>query len=116
MNPALTDQISELPSKSKAELLALWAQNFNQPSTPLMRKTLMIPILAYRIQEREHGGLSHGARRKLQEIAAQLATRAKFGCQGGAGPWHPPGTNLEGRAPRGICIGARLHVPGQVVQ
>jgi hypothetical protein len=34
----------------------------------------MVPILAYRIQEREFGGLSHAARRRLREVAASLKT------------------------------------------
>src|SRR5207302_682790 len=33
---------------------------------------LMVPILAYRMQEREYGGLSNSARRRLKEIAASL--------------------------------------------
>jgi hypothetical protein len=34
----------------------------------------MVPILAYRLQEREYGGLSHTARTRLREIAASLRT------------------------------------------
>jgi hypothetical protein len=34
----------------------------------------MVPILAYRMQEKEFGGLSHGARRRLREVAASLRT------------------------------------------
>ena len=32
----------------------------------------MVPILAYRMQEREFGGLSHSSRKRLQEIARTL--------------------------------------------
>jgi hypothetical protein len=32
----------------------------------------MVPILAYRIQERAFGGLSHSARKRLREIARSL--------------------------------------------
>ncbi len=35
----------------------------------------MVPILAYRIQEREYGGLSHTARKRLREIAQSLERR-----------------------------------------
>ena len=35
----------------------------------------MVPILAYRLQEREYGGLSHSARARLKEIAASLNGR-----------------------------------------
>ena len=34
----------------------------------------MVPLLAYRIQEREFGGLSHAARRRLREVAVSLMT------------------------------------------
>jgi Protein of unknown function (DUF2924) len=70
----LSEQIATLPSLSKAQLLAIWAENFSKDPPPNLRKELMVPILAYRIQEREFGGLSHGARRRLREVAASLNT------------------------------------------
>ena len=69
MNTALSDQIACLPAMSKPELLSIWARNFNHAPPPTLRKDLMVPILAYRIQEREYGGLSNTSRRKLREIA-----------------------------------------------
>ena len=51
---------------------AIWAENFSKDPPPNLRKELMVPILAYRMQEREFGGLSHGARRRLREVAASL--------------------------------------------
>ena len=38
----------------------------------------MVPILAYRIQEREFGGLSHAARQRLREVATSLKTEKPF--------------------------------------
>jgi Protein of unknown function (DUF2924) len=70
----LSEQISTLPSLNKAQLLAIWAENFSKDPPPNLRKELMVPILAYRIQEREFGGLSHAARRRLREVAASLRT------------------------------------------
>ena len=52
----------------------------------------MVPILAYRIQEREYGGLSNSARKKLREIAKSL----------------PPGKLAGGRRPSGLHSGTRL--------
>ena len=72
MDAALAEKIVKLPSLSKPQLLQIWAQNFKTPPPPNLRKDLMVPILAYRMQEREYGGLSHRARTRLKEIAASL--------------------------------------------
>ena len=74
MQEKLSAQIEGLQSLNKAELLAIWAENFSKDPPPNLRKELMVPILAYRMQEREFGGLSHGARRRLREVAASLTT------------------------------------------
>jgi Protein of unknown function (DUF2924) len=68
----LEDKISGLPSLTKAQLLVVWSENFNQTPPQTLRKELMVPILAYRMQEREFGGLSHCARHRLQEITSSL--------------------------------------------
>jgi hypothetical protein len=70
----LSKQIAALPTLNKTQLLVIWAENFSKDPPPNLRKELMVPILAYRMQEREFGGLSHGARRRLREIAASLNT------------------------------------------
>ena len=75
MHDRLSEQIATLPSLNKAQLLAIWAENFSKDPPPDLRKELMVPILAYRMQEREFGGLSHGARRRLREVAASLNTQ-----------------------------------------
>jgi hypothetical protein len=70
----LSEQIATLPSLNKAQLLAIWAENFSTDPPPKLRKELMVPVLAYRMQEKEFGGLSHGARRRLRKVAASLRT------------------------------------------
>ena len=74
MHDRLSEQIATLPSLNKTQLLAIWAENFSKDPPPNLRKELMVPVLAYRIQEREFGGLSHAARRRLQKVAASLRT------------------------------------------
>lgn len=69
METALAAKIQALPSLNKAQLLVVWRENFNQPPPPKLRKELMVPVLAYRMQEKEFGGLSHTARKRLREIA-----------------------------------------------
>jgi hypothetical protein len=70
----LSAQIEASPTLNKTQLLAIWAKNFSKDPPPNLRKELMVPMLAYRMQEREFGGLSHGARRRLREVAASLRT------------------------------------------
>jgi Protein of unknown function (DUF2924) len=68
----ISRHIAQLPNLGKAELLKIWHKNFAKAPPPKLRKQLMVPILAYRIQEREFGGLSLAARNKLREIAKTL--------------------------------------------
>ncbi len=68
----LSRKIAALPGFDKAELLKVWAENFTKGPPPKLRKEIMVPVLAYRMQEREFGGLSHTARKRLREIAQSL--------------------------------------------
>lgn len=69
LNADLSRKIATLPDLNKTQLLKVWAENFAQGPPPKLRKEIMVPALAYRMQEREFGGLSHTARRRLKEIA-----------------------------------------------
>lgn len=92
MNTALSDQIAGLPAMSKTQLLAIWAKNFSQAPPASLRKDLMVPILAYRIQEREYGGLANTTRKKLREIAKSI----------------DPGKQVQGRGSSSLHHGTRL--------
>ncbi|GAC1419060.1 MAG: DUF2924 domain-containing protein [Acidobacteriaceae bacterium] len=72
MNTSISDQIQQLPNMTKAELLSIWTKHFHQPPPPKLQRQLMTSILAYRIQEREYGGLSNTAKKRLREIASSL--------------------------------------------
>jgi len=72
LNADLSRKIATLPDLNKTQLLKIWAENFAQGPPPKLRKEIMVPVLAYRMQEREFGGLSHGARKRLKEIAQSL--------------------------------------------
>jgi hypothetical protein len=86
MDAALSQKIAELPSLNKAQLLPIWRQNFEREPPPKLRKELMVPILAYRMQERVYGGLSHSARKRLREIAASLKTGKQLRKDADVGP------------------------------
>ena len=92
MNTALSDQIAGLPAMSKAQLLAIWAKNFREAPPASLRKDLMVPILAYRIHEREYGGLANTTRKKLREIAKSI----------------DPGKQAQGRGSSSLHHGTRL--------
>jgi hypothetical protein len=66
--------IAQLPAMDRAALLKVWAKTFPTPPPPKLRKELMVPILAYRMQEAEFGGLSHNARTRLQVLIEKNRT------------------------------------------
>jgi hypothetical protein len=72
LNADLIRKIATLPDLDKAQLLKVWSENFSQGPPAKLRKEIMVPVLAYRMQEREFGGLSHAARKRLKEIAQSL--------------------------------------------
>ena len=74
MQETLSAQIEALTTLNKVQLLAIWVEHFSTDPPSKLRKELMVPVLAYRMQEKEFGGLSHAARRRLREVAASLKT------------------------------------------
>lgn len=61
-------EIEALPAMNKKALLMLWHEVFHEAPHRTLRKELIFPILAYRLQEMAHGGLSNSARRKLVSL------------------------------------------------
>jgi hypothetical protein len=58
-----------LPTMSKAALCDLWKQFFHFDPSSQLRRDLMIPILAYRIQEQAFGSLSARTRERLRQLS-----------------------------------------------
>jgi hypothetical protein len=71
---AAAAKVAALPAMDKVALLEMWKEAFPTPPPPKLRKELMVPILAYRLQEIEFGGLSHTARKRLQELITKNRT------------------------------------------
>src|SRR5947209_2714031 len=69
MRSDMEKRLDLLPKMSKRELLTLWQEIFKQPPRAQLRRDLLIRILAYKIQEREYGGLSMATRQRLRQIA-----------------------------------------------
>ena len=53
----VTGQIKQLASMSRQQLLDLWERLHRKAAHPKIRRELMVPLLAYRIQEMAYGGL-----------------------------------------------------------
>ena len=80
-------RLAHLSTMDRRALEKLWRDLFNRAPSPALRRETLIPILAYRIQEKAFGGLRESTARKLRELAehagglgpAQDAVRPKTG-------------------------------------
>ncbi len=89
---ALTESLQSLTRLIPAEFRALWRQWFDGPPPARLRRNLLISALAYRMQERLHGGLSAATRKKLRGLAKTGRTQAIH--EGGDVPRLTPGTHV----------------------
>ena len=62
-------RLAVLPTLSKAALGDLWKQFLGSTPPTQLRRNLMIPILAYRIQEQTFGSLSARAQQRLLDLS-----------------------------------------------
>jgi Protein of unknown function (DUF2924) len=68
--------VRSLPNLPKTRLVELWKESFKKEPGRI-RPELMLPILAYRIQERAYGGLSPEASKMSQAIATSLRPQSR---------------------------------------
>ena len=66
---SLNQQLAALPKMERKALQALWQQLFEKPPNPSLRREVLIPILAYRLQEVNCGGIKATAEKRLRELA-----------------------------------------------
>ncbi len=64
-------RLSALAAMSPAQLRAAWRETFRQPP-PDMSPELMARAIAWRLQERRHGGLPASVSRELAKVAERL--------------------------------------------
>lgn len=74
---SIADLLVKLPLLDKARLRELWQKSFNRPASPRLRRELMLPILAFRIQELFQGGLNAQTYAKLVEAIGMLDTSTR---------------------------------------
>jgi hypothetical protein len=65
----IAQRLDVLPQLSKTALYDLWKQLFNASPSPKLRRDLMIPILAFRLQEQAFGSLSPRTFDRLRNLS-----------------------------------------------
>jgi hypothetical protein len=70
MPDSIAKRLAALPQLSKAALTDLWRQLFKTDPPCQTRRELLLPILAYRIQEDAFGSFRTDTRRRLRQLAA----------------------------------------------
>ena len=68
---AVERRLAQLPAMDRRTLEKLWRDLFDRAPSPALRRETLIPILAYRIQERAFGGLRESTARKLRQLAEE---------------------------------------------
>jgi len=72
MKANIAGQIAHLRRLSRQQLLDLWQKLYRKAVLPGIRREVMIPFLAYRIQEIAYGGLKTATRAELRRLARAL--------------------------------------------
>lgn len=95
MSDSLADKIAELPMLTREQLRTKWRSALKQPAPPHLRKQLLVPMLAYKLQEQAYGGLKPQVKRRLRELAIRFAADPKQDVAKLANPARmKPGTRL----------------------
>jgi hypothetical protein len=74
---AVARLLAQLPAMDRKELQQHWRELFGREPNPGLRRDLMIPILAWRAQEKAFGGLKESTVRMLRELALGIAGEAQ---------------------------------------
>jgi len=92
MPDSIAQRLADLPKLSKTVLRELWKEIFSTPPPPQLRRHLMIPILAYRLQEKGLGAMTAANRGRLGQLARAFETNSNSGVS--SVPTLRPGTRL----------------------
>jgi hypothetical protein len=68
----LDEKLAGLIAMSSAQLRDEWQRVWREPAPPALSPDLLARGLAYRLQERAHGGLASGVRRDIARLVRQL--------------------------------------------
>jgi hypothetical protein len=93
MAAEITAEIARLATLSRPELVDLWHKLYGRVAPPGIRRTVLVPFLAYRLQEKAYGGLKPSTCTELRRIARALEKGS-----------YPAGTTLRPRIKAGTRI------------
>jgi hypothetical protein len=69
MRANISGQIENLRALSRQQLLDIWQKLYRRAAPTGIRRELLVPFLAYRMQEIAYGGLKPATRSELRRIA-----------------------------------------------
>jgi hypothetical protein len=72
MRADIAGQIAQLRSFSRQQLLEMWQKVYKKAASVGIRREIIVPFLAYKIQENAFGGLKPATRAELRRIARGL--------------------------------------------
>jgi hypothetical protein len=91
---ALEEEIASLPALSKPELLTRWRERLKQHPPSHLNKPILVPLLAYRLQEQAYGGLKPAYKRRLRELAESFERNPNRAAKTASSSAIKPGTRL----------------------
>ena len=77
MPRTLADEITELPKLSRAQLRTKWRSVLKKEPPTHLRKQLLVPLLAYNMQEQAYGGLRPEVKRRPRDLADSFESNPK---------------------------------------
>jgi hypothetical protein len=92
MPDPVAQHLAALPQLTKPALYDLWKQLFSASPPPKLRRDLMIPILAFRLQEQAFGSLRARARDRLHQLSVAFQKDSDSAVP--SAPQIRPGTRL----------------------
>jgi hypothetical protein len=72
MEANISSQVAPIPGFSRQQPLGLWEMLYGRSALPGMRRALLVPVLARRLQEKAFGGLKPSTRTKHRRCARQF--------------------------------------------
>jgi len=81
--------IAALSRMTRIQLLDRWRELYDKPAPAGMRRELIIPFLAYRLQENSEGGLSSGAKVMLKAAQRHLGCASRLSDRNPRPPMKP---------------------------
>lgn len=65
----MNQQLAALLKMKREALHGLWVRLFRKPPNPSLRRAVLVPIIAYRLQEAAFGGLKGSVKKRLSALA-----------------------------------------------